>query len=125
MNKHTPGPWYVGAMPGWGGGTCILRRPASDYCGPTGVIGDAPLALVNEGNINWENKYPVEANARLFAAGPDLLEFAQFVLRGLEAGHIKSKAVLDFTNADAANVPLVSLHSLARAVITKATGEDA
>jgi hypothetical protein len=58
--NHTPTPWYFGSMPGWGD-HCILRRPAGDY-GPTGVIGDAPIAQVVTKATHWENSYPVQAN---------------------------------------------------------------
>lgn len=68
---HTPGPWYFGVMPGFGG-ICITRRPVGEY-GPRGVIGDAPIAAMGQGGLHWERKYPVEANARLIAAAPDLL----------------------------------------------------
>lgn len=50
-----------------------MRHPASDYSS-NGVIGDAPIAQVNEGAPHWENKYPVAANAALIAAAPELLE---------------------------------------------------
>lgn len=109
MSKHTPGPWTV-------------HHRMRDCVTFEGRHGTENLFL---SNIDGYYACQSEADARLIAATPDLLEFAQFVLRGLEAGHIKSKAVLDFTNADAENVPMVSLHSLARAVISKATGEDA
>lgn len=70
--KHTPGPWYFGRMQGWGS-VCILRRPAADY-GPQGVIGDAPIAQLVEKAPGWENSYPMESNARLMAAAPELME---------------------------------------------------
>lgn len=69
--KFTPGPWYFGPMHGWIG-TCVMRKPSSEY-GPRGTIGDAPIAKVIDGAAHWENSYPVEANARLIAAAPDLL----------------------------------------------------
>jgi hypothetical protein len=74
--KHTPGPWFVGEMHGYAGGTLILRRPAADY-GPQGVIGDAPIAIVVDKASHWTNSYPVKANADLIAAAPDLLQVAK------------------------------------------------
>lgn len=70
--KHTPGPWYFGKMQGWGG-VCITRRPPADYSS-SGVVGDAPIATIVAKAPHWENEYPVEANARLIAAAPDLLQ---------------------------------------------------
>lgn len=67
MTKHTPGPWYVGTMYGYGNSTCILRRPPCDY-GEQGVIGDAPIAKMIERASHWENSYPVAENARRIVA---------------------------------------------------------
>jgi hypothetical protein len=70
MNKHTPGEWKVG--------------PASSGRGPSDDGGDYPITV-------WEDDYPhiiaevinktredthqpAEANAKLIAAAPDLLE---------------------------------------------------
>lgn len=65
------------------------------------------------------------ANENVIAAAPELLEFAQFVLRGLETGNIRSDAILDFANAGHDEVPIVSLRSLAAIVIAKAAGVEA
>jgi|GEM_PF-1192213 len=62
--RHTPGPWWVA-----GKGTIRWGDPKSSR---TGWIG----------TVNWRDK---EANARLIAAAPDLLEAAQKVLAHLEA----------------------------------------
>lgn len=68
--KHTPGPWYKDIC------GKIWRRDPSDlweYGG--GVFGDEPIATVW---VGWygedEVPYPVDANARLMASAPDLLE---------------------------------------------------
>ena len=68
--KFTPGPWFAGQMHRWSG-TCITRRPPIEY-GPSGTIGDAPIAQVVAKAPHWENSYPVDANAALIAAAPDL-----------------------------------------------------
>lgn len=81
--KHTEGPWY------FDGQGAIWRRPPSDLYENGGeVAGDRPIATVH---IGWHHDgaigYPVEANARLMAAAPELLEARenQFDLSPLEA----------------------------------------
>lgn len=69
MSKHTPGPWFAGPD------NYIWRRHPTDlYQYGGGVAGDAPLAGVFASPSDWVNKFPVEANARLIAAAPELLE---------------------------------------------------
>jgi hypothetical protein len=52
-------------------------------------------------------------------AHDDLLEFALFVLRGLESGNVKSKPWMNF-DPNSENAEIRSLHSYAREVIAKA-----
>lgn len=66
-----------------------------------------------------------QANAKLIAAAPDLLKVAQLVLAGLTNGSVKSKPMLDFDAANDKEIPMVSLASILRAAIAKATGESA
>lgn len=91
MNKHTPGDWYVtGEMTRYinvriGGG--LIQEVAS--CGPTEA----------DGGYGPQQ----EANARLIAAAPDLLEALQMLL--------------EFPNTGPAT-------TTARAAIAKSTGEQ-
>jgi hypothetical protein len=68
--KHTPGPWYTDSR------GQIWRRPINElYEYGGGVAGDKPLASVVRGWYNEdESGYPVEANAQLIAAAPEMLE---------------------------------------------------
>lgn len=81
MSKHTPGPWYADKE-GY-----IYRRPLSELYEYGGKIaGDKPLAAAWKG---WyeegQTGYPVQANARLIAAAPEMYE-----LLGKIRSHIDS-----------------------------------
>jgi len=69
LEKATPGPWHVVAMPGWGG-ISIGRRPQDEA---SKTAGDAPIAKVVDRAPHWENCFPVEANAQLIAAARNAL----------------------------------------------------
>ena len=88
MSKHTPGPWHIG-------GRTILRPTLTIFHKPFG-LGD--VAEVYE-----------EANARLIAAAPELLEAL--------------KEIADTDPVDAALDPQRAVR-IARAAIAKATGEQ-
>ena len=88
--KHTPGPWKPAC--GARGSTC--RHPAILHDG--GQVG----------NATWQgSEAATNANARLIAAAPDLLAFAQEWLerQGTDENYMTAKA---------------------RAAIAKATGEE-
>lgn len=77
MGKHTPGPWFADKA-----GNIWRRNPSDLYENGGGVAGDKPLASANRGWHHEDSQwYPVEANAKLIAAAPDLLE-ALIVLSG-------------------------------------------
>lgn len=101
MTKHTPGPWWVGHHAITGvfaerkAGTISIREAVVASCGGFSTNTD-------QGEHCAEN----EANARLIAAAPDLLEAAKMYVgsRGSAQGRVAL--------------------SLLRAAIAKATGED-
>jgi len=104
----------------------IWRRPPSDlYQNGGSVAGDKPLAFAF---VGWHGEndtgYPVEANARLIAAAPDLLEALQWyeakaVQMGRAAIHQDSKLMLELMKEIA-----VERGAKARAAIARATGEQ-
>jgi hypothetical protein len=67
--QHTPGPWFADRA-----GKIWRRDPKDLYENGGGVAGDKPVATAN---VGWYGDdvvgFPVEANARLIAAAPDLL----------------------------------------------------
>ena len=109
--KHTPGPWY--ALRG-------QRNISIRY-----KTGDRLLPMVNVASVR--GKFPTdcpygssEANARLIAAAPELLEAAKLVLAWYESEDDHSKA--DFYE----RMEMCRASEMAiRAAIAKATGETA
>jgi hypothetical protein len=75
MTTHTPAPWCVGRTEGrdYGGG--MIRHETPVHIGPADKRGNV-LAIVYQGGSGalWSAREAVEANARLIAAAPDLLE---------------------------------------------------
>lgn len=129
--KHTPGPWY------FDGHGAIWRRPPSDLYENGGeVAGDRPIATVH---IGWHrdgaNGYPVEANARLMAAAPELLEACQTFAEWLRREDAGFPAETRFNTPDGEakwhewygeNLRVCALaQEQARAAIAKATGAEA
>lgn len=72
MGDWTPGPWVYVMDPN--GRHIIL---------PEGVVNAAPMAQVFTRVLD-RNSYPVEANARLIAAAPELLETCKTIIRSYE-----------------------------------------
>lgn len=109
---HTPGPWYVVKMPGWNG-TVIGRRPQADA---ERTAGDAPIACLVQGQAHWQSKYPVEANARLIAAAPDLLKALEEI-----AHHPESKGpTKEDQSSYAVGWAFWNVRNIARAAIASA-----
>ena len=102
--KHTPGPWYAEKN------GLIWRRPPSDlYENGGSVAGDQPVAKAHAG---WYGEglepYPVQANARLIAAAPELLEALEGCIDLMDNGGTWS----------------LEDQAAARAAIAKAKGEQ-
>lgn len=117
--KHTGGPWiskdiyiipeYHSALPI--GGSTDRERHVQGYAHVIAMVSDDEKRFKREA---WQ------ANARLLAAAPDMQKTLQLVLSGLENGSIKSKPILDMGDENAESLPIVSLHSVIRAVLEKA-----
>lgn len=113
MNKHTPGPWYVGPD------NRIWRRSPSDlYQYGGGVSGDSPIAAAFDGPTSWVNKFPSEANARLIVAAPELLEALQGLMSRAMLGALSD----DDLRSDWGALGMSHIIA-ARSAIRKATGE--
>ncbi|WP_152980874.1 hypothetical protein [Stenotrophomonas koreensis] len=102
MSKHTPGPWFHD-----GNGNVWRRDPKDLYQNGGTVAGDKSLATIHKGwHHDGAEGYPVEANARLIAAAPELLE----TLEGFVACWDTCASPVEFAEK-------------ARAAIAKARGE--
>lgn len=117
--QHTPGPWYADKNGG------IWRRHPSDlYENGGGVAGDRQLATVWKGWVNeGQIGYPLEANARLIAAAPDLLESIQEVITAnASEGKAPGGFSLQRPTKDHQRRVLLAWQKV-HAAIAKATGE--
>lgn len=95
--NHTPGPWEA-----------VDKRP-DGFRGYSIFHGDQFVAHVGDS----DSVTPIDANARLIAAAPELLEACELLIEQYEASG-------DFTiGGKLTNRPF----SMARAAIAKATGE--
>ena len=101
MNKHTPGPWFaVGAQ------VEIEDDSVPDIC-------TCDPQVMRQSHLDWHPR-TVEANARLIAAAPELLDVLELALR----------AHGTMLLSDPPQDPWVSwaVEQKARAAIAKATG---
>jgi hypothetical protein len=98
--QHTPGPWtYTNER----GCFRIIRQNAPEH--------SMSLITMTNGQ-SWID----ETNARLIAAAPDLLWFAEQVINGLETGMIRIETPADET--------LATVLARGRAAISKAKKES-
>lgn len=101
--SHTPGPWFAHDFSGVSGGNEVV---ASDYCVSCTTPDHITVAFMGNGLRCAREEW--EANARLIAAAPDLLEALEDLLH--QARLSESEGGWDFEQA--------------RAAIAKARGQD-
>jgi hypothetical protein len=80
---HTPGPWFVSHVRGFGSKDRCTHVTARDH-NSKDIAGDCPIAICHEGASHWDTKFPHQANARLIAAAPDLLDAAEAALDDMD-----------------------------------------
>ena len=103
--QHTPGPWKLNSK-GWDGQFIY----GTDERVPDG------RRFIAEVDLNYDGS---EANARLIAAAPDLLDAAKLVLAWYEAENDFTKEPDLYKRVEMCRLSEVAL----RAAIAKATGE--
>ena len=107
--KHTPGPWHIGV--GNGEGSIFADN------GRTRIeIGGTTLYPICQVNRKWEDEED-EANARLIAAAPELLQAIKDLFRECAMVH---KSWGDGANTKEADAAI----KRAKDAIAKATGKD-
>lgn len=115
MSKHTPGPWEVKS-----GMSC--RRVEDTHGGAVTIIynhqeynGEACGSITSQNKTDDE----LQANARIIAAAPELLEACEalLVMMGKQGGHRKLDDQLTWRANDE------KAEATARAAIAKAKGE--
>ena len=120
--KHTPGPWYLEEV-GYSSSSYYIR--GSFDSGARHTIGKGAVAHIPRSTVN-----PMEANARLIAAAPELLEACKSLLTltqlmANEAYYDESIVEFEiFSEKTKSTRCLVLVFELAkaRAAIAKATG---
>ena len=103
MSKHTPGPWCVRDLP-----------TAQRYIGPS-YDGGAPSVAFVLARVNVPDER-LDADARLIAAAPELLEALQAMLREFGYNRVHPLGLVHDEHAAL---------SAAISAIAKATGEQA
>lgn len=106
MGKHTPGPWFADSL-----GYVWRVDPTSLHQYGGSIRYESPLAMTYlgskvDGNNTW---YPLNHNATLIAAAPELLRAAKDFVEWFDCDRIGDK-------------PMAELH-YARAAIAKAERE--
>ncbi|MCA7083430.1 hypothetical protein K7G19_07430 [Cupriavidus sp. DB3] len=120
-SAHTPGPWFADSDGN------VWRRPPSDlYQNGGGVAGDKPIATANKGwHGGSEVGYPVEANAKLIAAAPELYEACLTMIAWDDAEKNANPYDDDGGKAWRERIELCSsAFKKARAALAKAVGEQ-
>lgn len=88
MSAHTPGPWVV-----WEGHAEVFAGPAKSNT-PGMIRGTRGIVANCESDDFGENEDEQEANARLIAAAPDLLEALRCLLSGVPGAEVTARAAI-------------------------------
>jgi len=92
MAEHTPGPWKVTTNLDYWVEPVNFEGGEGEFKG-IALCGDIHWPNSNEKQFEWE------ANARLIAAAPDMLEALKAALCDAEGGDVPTQATIDAMNA--------------------------
>lgn len=92
MNRHTPGPWHVEPKQADHGGTLVIVNEDSSL-----IIAEIPpLNIEDEPDMDDAERSPEdEANARLIAAVPELLDALRDLVRRADTSELADGSSLD------------------------------
>lgn len=108
--KHTPGPWKVDRTGKFHG-----QRPY-------GISANDGTTITRWGSISRPASLEAEANARLIAAAPEMLDLIQRMISAIDAGSVDSEEI-DLGDGTQPHRFHEEWAHYARAAISKATGE--
>ena len=111
MNTHTPGPWEIKLSRDDEGTLCHIGTPDKiARCGQH-------VCQINGWGFDYDADKEQQANARLIAAAPDMLEALE---EAIKCGMVPSSSVKD--GGAARHSRQVAVADMIRAAIAKATG---
>lgn len=96
--KHTPGPWIAAKGAGW----LVTRPNAQERREAAIAVGMTPAVTIVGTPYNWFDEEESEANARLIAAAPELLEALKALVNNCADYEPWQRPCLTFDNARAA-----------------------
>ncbi len=112
--KFTPGPWKFD-------GEYVWADAIQGY-----VANPATEDMLSGDSVPHREKHAViEANGRLIAAAPEMLDALRLIADGFARGAIKSKLMLANVDDEACDTMPMTPGDVVRAAIAKATGEAA
>jgi len=116
--QHTPGPWHVATKPEYDGEYITADRAVGGPTGHDEYDSELGVYAVIDGEPESLARPWLEADARLIAAAPDLLEAARYALNMLD-----QKAGGETVAARIGLIGGYYAHQLLRTAIARAEGQ--
>jgi hypothetical protein len=124
--KHTPGPWKASRPDSLKGDwTCCDDAAAQSSWLPVADAAGNAVALVVDSSMDFTDRTSFDADARLVAAAPDLLEALQTFVALSTTFSSSIKMLEEIASQGGRGAPLAKAVVAARSAIAKATGQAA